>query len=192
MPESRNGAHDARFTWMAPRAAIDRPLQLDDRLLVLGEGSDEFRIQVEVRMRLTPGGVRELHWHKEAEWAYRLAGKACITAVDQDRRNFIADVGEGDLWYFPEGVPHSLQELDEGAEFLLAINDGSFSEASTFALTGMMKRFPRRYWRKRLLLECRCPRSAGVLQMNKHPYGCVSGWGGHKDPCRPQGEPGDR
>src|ERR1700728_2346114 len=22
-----------------------------------------------VNMRLTPGGIRELHWHKEAEWA---------------------------------------------------------------------------------------------------------------------------
>ena len=28
-----------------------------------------------VNMRLTAGGVRELHWHKEAEWAFMLAGK---------------------------------------------------------------------------------------------------------------------
>lgn len=27
-----------------------------------------------VNMRLTPGGIRELHWHKEAEWAYVIAG----------------------------------------------------------------------------------------------------------------------
>lgn len=26
-----------------------------------------------VNMRLTPGGIRELHWHKEAEWAYMIA-----------------------------------------------------------------------------------------------------------------------
>ena len=25
-----------------------------------------------VNMRLTPGGIRELHWHKEAEWTYHL------------------------------------------------------------------------------------------------------------------------
>ena len=37
-----------------------------------------------VNMRLKPGGVRELHWHKEAEWAYMLAGRARITA---DRRS---------------------------------------------------------------------------------------------------------
>jgi len=45
-----------------------------------------------VTMRLTAGGVRELHWHKEAEWAFMLAGKARITAVDNDGHNFVDDV----------------------------------------------------------------------------------------------------
>jgi oxalate decarboxylase len=35
-----------------------------------------------VDMRLNTGGVRELHWHKAAEWAYMLYGRARITAVD--------------------------------------------------------------------------------------------------------------
>ena len=47
-----------------------------------------------VNMSLTAGGVRELHWHKEAEWAYMLLGRARITAVDQNGRNFIADVDQ--------------------------------------------------------------------------------------------------
>ncbi|HEX4691027.1 MAG TPA: cupin domain-containing protein, partial [Solirubrobacteraceae bacterium] len=42
-----------------------------------------------VNMRLKPGGVREMHWHKEAEWAYMLAGRACITAIDADGRSFV-------------------------------------------------------------------------------------------------------
>src|SRR4051794_6863489 len=42
-----------------------------------------------VNMRLKPGGIRELHWHKEAEWAYMLAGRARIIAVDQDGRSFV-------------------------------------------------------------------------------------------------------
>lgn len=62
-----------------------------------------------VNMRLTPGGVRELHWHKELEWSFMIAGKARITAVDQNGKNFVADVGVGDLWYFPPGIPHSIQ-----------------------------------------------------------------------------------
>src|SRR6202022_2381594 len=52
-----------------------------------------------VNMRLNRGGVRELHWHKAAEWAYILYGNARITAVDAQGRNFVDDVGVGDLWY---------------------------------------------------------------------------------------------
>jgi len=92
-----------------------------------------------VNMRLTSGGVRELHWHKQAEWAFMLAGKARITAVDNDSHNFMADVGPGDLWYFPAGIPHSIQGLPEdGCEFLLAFPDGEFSEDSTFAITDLV------------------------------------------------------
>ena len=54
-----------------------------------------------VEMRLTAGGVRELHWHVEAEWAIMLNGNARITAVDHEGKSFVSDVGEGDLWLFP-------------------------------------------------------------------------------------------
>jgi oxalate decarboxylase len=96
-----------------------------------------------VNMRLTPGGVREMHWHKEAEWAFMLNGRARITAVDQDGRNFIDDVGEGDLWNFPAGIPHSIQGLAEGCEFLLVFDDGNFSENSTFLLSDWFAHTPK-------------------------------------------------
>jgi len=96
-----------------------------------------------VNMRLKPGGIRELHWHKEAEWAFMLAGRARVTAVDQDGRNFIADVGEGDLWNFPAGIPHSIQGLEEGCEFLLVFDDGNFSENETFLITDWFVHTPR-------------------------------------------------
>jgi hypothetical protein len=80
-------------------------------------------------MRLNAGGVRELHWHKAAEWAYMLYGAARITAVDGEGRNFVDDVSVGDLWYFPSGIPHSIQGLGpDGCEFLLVFDDGSFDE----------------------------------------------------------------
>jgi oxalate decarboxylase len=96
-----------------------------------------------VNMRLKPGGIRELHWHKEAEWAYMLAGRCRITLIDQDGRNFIDDVGVGDLWNFPSGLPHSIQGLKEGCEFLLVFDDGHFSENETFLLTDWLKYTPR-------------------------------------------------
>jgi oxalate decarboxylase len=88
-----------------------------------------------VNMRLKPGGIRELHWHKAAEWAYMLAGRARITAIDPQGRNFIDDVGVGDLWNFPAGIPHSIQGLKEGCEFLLVFDDGNFSENETFLIS---------------------------------------------------------
>jgi oxalate decarboxylase len=95
-----------------------------------------------VNMRLQPGGIRELHWHESAEWALMLAGHARITAVDAEGRNFIADVGEGDLWNFPAGIPHSIQGLSDGCEFLLVFDDGDFSEFDTFLITDWFAHTP--------------------------------------------------
>jgi oxalate decarboxylase len=96
-----------------------------------------------VDMRLNAGGVRELHWHKAAEWAYMLYGTARITAVDAQGRNFVDDVGVGDLWYFPAGIPHSIQGLGpDGCEFLLVFDDGDFDEDNTFLITDWFKHIP--------------------------------------------------
>jgi oxalate decarboxylase len=92
-----------------------------------------------VNMRLKPGGVREMHWHKEAEWGFMLAGRCRVTAVDQDGRNFIDDVGAGDIWNFPAGIPHSIQGLEEGCEFVLVFDNGTFSENETFLITDWFK-----------------------------------------------------
>ncbi|OMF21456.1 oxalate decarboxylase [Paenibacillus sp. FSL H8-0548] len=96
-----------------------------------------------VNMSLTAGGVRELHWHQQAEWAYMLLGKARITSVDQAGRNFIADVSEGDLWYFPAGIPHSIQGLEDGCEFLLVFGDGSFSDLNTLSISDWFAHTPK-------------------------------------------------
>ncbi len=96
-----------------------------------------------VNMRLNAGGVRELHWHKAAEWAYMLYGTARITAVDAQGRNFVDDVGVGDLWYFPAGIPHSIQGLNpDGCEFLLVFDDGDFDEDDTFLISDWFKHTP--------------------------------------------------
>ncbi|WP_313956683.1 cupin domain-containing protein, partial [Bacillus cereus] len=61
---------------------------------------------------------------------------------DEQGRSFIDDVKEGDLWYFPSGLPHSIQALKEGCEFLLVFDDGSFSENSTFQVTDWLAHTP--------------------------------------------------
>ena len=97
-----------------------------------------------VEMRLTAGGVRELHWHVSGEWAYMIYGSARITAVDAEGRSFVNDVKKGDLWLFPGGVPHSIQGLGpDGAKFLLVFNQGDFDEFSTFLLSDWFKHTPK-------------------------------------------------
>ena len=97
-----------------------------------------------VNMRLTVGSVREMHWHMEGEWAYMIKGKARITLVDQNLCALQADVGEGEGWFFPAGIPHSIQGLGEdGCEFLLVFDDGDFDENSTLLLTDWLACTPK-------------------------------------------------
>jgi oxalate decarboxylase len=96
-----------------------------------------------VNMRLTAGGCRELHWHTAAEWAIMLYGTARITAIDADGKSFVADVKKNDLWFFPSGIPHSIQGLQpDGCEFMLVFDDGEFSESETVLLSDAMAHLP--------------------------------------------------
>ena len=96
-----------------------------------------------VNMRLAPGGVRELHWHQQAEWAVMVAGRCRVTVLDEQGRPAVEDLAEGDLWYFPAGLPHSLQGLGpDGAEFVLAFDNGAASEFNTLMLTDWIAHTP--------------------------------------------------
>ena len=96
-----------------------------------------------VNMRLGPGGVRELHWHQQAEWAIMTYGNCRVTVLDQNGRPAVADVKAGDLWYFPAGLPHSLQGLGpDGAEFVLAFDNGQASEFNTLLVTDWIAHTP--------------------------------------------------
>jgi oxalate decarboxylase len=89
-----------------------------------------------VNMRLTAGGIRELHWHQAAEWAFMTYGNCRVTVLDELGRPYVADVKEGDLWYFPAGYPHSLQGLGpDGCEFVICFDDGAASEFNTLLVT---------------------------------------------------------
>lgn len=96
-----------------------------------------------VNMRLGPGGIRELHWHQQAEWAVMTDGQCRITVLDGDGRAAVRDVKAGDLWYFPPGLPHSLQGTGSGgAEFVLVFDNGRASEFNTLLLNEWMAHTP--------------------------------------------------
>jgi oxalate decarboxylase len=106
----------------------------------------DFHISEEisgVNMRLTAGGIRELHWHQAAEWAIMTYGKCRVTVLDVEGRPYVADVNEGDLWYFPAGMPHSLQGLGpDGCEFVICFDNGHASEFNTLLVTDWLAHTP--------------------------------------------------
>ncbi len=106
----------------------------------------DFQIAEEisgVNMRLARGGIRELHWHQAAEWAYVSRGAVRVTTIDTEGRANVEDIGEGGLWYFPSGLPHSLQGIGEdGSEFILAFDNGRQSEYNTLLLSDWLAHTP--------------------------------------------------
>jgi oxalate decarboxylase len=96
-----------------------------------------------VNMRLTAGGVRELHWHQAGEWAIMTYGTCRVTVLDNEGHPYVADVRTGDIWYFPSGAPHSLQGLGpDGCEFVICFDDGHANEFNTLLLSDWIAHTP--------------------------------------------------
>jgi oxalate decarboxylase len=90
---------------------------------------------------LNAGGIREMHWHNSAEWAYILAGHCQVTVVDPEGETEVANYGPGDLWYFPKGHSHAIQTLgSEPCHAVLAFDDGLYGEHGTFGLSDWISR----------------------------------------------------
>ncbi len=107
---------------------------------------EDFAISKEisgVNMRLTAGGIRELHWHQAAEWAIMTYGNCRVTVLDAQGRPYVADVSAGDLWFFPAGAPHSLQGLGpDGCEFVICFDDGHANEFNTLLVSDWFAHTP--------------------------------------------------
>src|SRR5687767_2476421 len=97
-----------------------------------------------VLMELSPGALRELHWHANAaEWAYVIRGRCRVTTIDPQARSEVVDFAAGDVWYFPRGHGHSIQGLGPDAcQFILVFDNGYFSEFGTFSITDWLAHTP--------------------------------------------------
>jgi len=96
-----------------------------------------------VDMYLSPGAIRELHWHAiAAEWGYILDGEVRITTIDPEGRSETADCRKGDVFFFPRGYGHSIQAFGKGCHFILIFDSGHFSEFGTFSITDWVSHTP--------------------------------------------------
>lgn len=61
-------------------------------------------------VRLKPGGLRELHWHPNAdEWQYYISGKGRMGIFTAATRARTMDFEEGDVGYIPISQPHYIE-----------------------------------------------------------------------------------
>jgi oxalate decarboxylase len=83
------------------------------------------------QQHLTKNSIREMHWHRVAEWGYVYHGQIAVSAVDEDGRNQVEVLNVGDIWYFPKGEAHVIQGLADQNEYLLVFDDGDFEAPGT-------------------------------------------------------------
>ncbi len=77
---------------------------------------------------IEPGGLREMHWHPNAdEWQYYIQGKAEM-GVFLAERNFVKDEYEaGDVGYVPMGAGHYIKNTgEEKLIVLIGFNSGHY------------------------------------------------------------------
>ena len=65
-------------------------------------------------VRLKPKGLRELHWHPNAdEWQYYISGKGRMTVFTAGSRARTMDFEEGDVGYIPQSQPHYVENIGD-------------------------------------------------------------------------------
>jgi oxalate decarboxylase len=82
-----------------------------------------------VILDLDGGGLRELHWHPNAdEWQYVISGRVRVTMFGAHGRWREETLNTGDVGYIPTGYGHSIEnDSDEQpARILIAFNTGDY------------------------------------------------------------------
>lgn len=51
-----------------------------------------------------------------------------MSAVNEDGEYEVSELGYGDIWYFPKGVAHTVQGLEDENEFLLVFDTADFDK----------------------------------------------------------------
>lgn len=93
-------------------------------------------------LNIKPGGLRELHWHPNAdEWQYYVKGRARMTVFGSSGRARTEEFGPGDVGYVPTGYGHYIENVGtDDVEIVLAFNNGVYESIS---LTAWMASNPR-------------------------------------------------
>jgi oxalate decarboxylase len=95
-------------------------------------GQERFPISKTVTgviLDLDPGGLRELHWHPNAdEWQYVISGRVRVTMFGSHGRWREETLDKGDVGYIPTGYGHSIENASDSkpARVLIGFNTGHY------------------------------------------------------------------
>src|SRR6202022_3471396 len=66
-------------------------------------------------VEVEPGGLRELHWHPNAdEWQYYISGQARMTVFTSSGKGRTFDYQAGDVGYVPFAMGHYVENTGQG------------------------------------------------------------------------------
>jgi oxalate decarboxylase len=79
-----------------------------------------------------PGGMRELHWHPNAdEWQYFISGKGRMTVFGTGGRARTEDFEAGDVGYVEQTLPHYIENTgDTDLRFLEMFKSSFYQDLS--------------------------------------------------------------
>jgi len=79
-----------------------------------------------------PGGLRELHWHQNAdEWQYYVAGKGRMTVFAAHGNARTMDFQRGDVGYIQQTLPHYIENTGtEDLIFLEMFKSNQYEDVS--------------------------------------------------------------
>lgn len=135
VPEQQAPPHQGR-----PRlpALTHKYRLLEQKPHSVHKGGREWRVGVEefpiaqtitgVLLDLEAGGLRELHWHPNAdEWQYIVDGSVSVTMFGSHGRFRTETLNQGDVGYIPQGYGHSIENTgDKLARILIAFNTAHY------------------------------------------------------------------
>jgi oxalate decarboxylase len=81
-----------------------------------------------VVLDLDAGGLRELHWHPNAdEWQYIVDGQFSVTLFGSHGRYRTETLAKGDVAYIPQGYGHSIENIGgKTGRILIGLNTGDY------------------------------------------------------------------
>ena len=94
--------------------------------------SSKFKVATTVAMAMVtvhPGGLRELHWHPNAdEWQYYITGKGRMTVVATGNRARTMDFQAGDVGYVEKTLLHYIENTGDTDLIFLEMFKSSYPQ----------------------------------------------------------------